>query len=312
MRKGSENAPAPAFKKFNWSLKSVRYGKSWFSSANRLEWTKTAVNRLLQFGLLRLFRKYESLLIPLTSQLPLDISCPVYLERIRGASISNDAQMETEADRLADVFTDRMDQNLPNYVEVVNSDYLDIYATKHVEKWVEKVGLHFIRYSQSPSTPALAGSRIPSTLVHLRRQRRRRAPARRLTQKVFSGDVSGSIGEALFALLLTQHYGIPSKNITHLRGTSQTGPSPDFYIRSIPNRLASDLSPFSPSTVISPLFCEVKGATGTQFSTLSEKLRDAFDQVESLRTPPRYGMTGIFLRDALRKTFHGLLTVIQP
>lgn len=242
----------------------------------------------------------------------MDILCPVYLERISSASIANSTSMENEANRLSDIYTDRMNNHRSDYIEAVNSDYLDNYATKHVEKWVEKVGLHFVRYSQSIGTPPLAGSPIPGTLRHRRRHRRTRPRAQRLTQKVFSGDVSGSIGEALFALVLGQRYGIPSEHITHLRGTSQTGPSPDFYIRTITKDLASDFDPTHPERVFPPLFCEAKGATGVQVYTLSDKLYDAFDQVESLRIPACYGVTGVFLRDAWNRTFHAMLTVIQP
>jgi hypothetical protein len=239
----------------------------------------------------------------------LNILCPVYLERTSQNFTSSDQLREVESRRIIAEFLGRMETRRPDFVETVNADYLDNYASKHVEKWVEKVGLHFLRYAQSSVTPSLLG---PSPIGALHNTINGRIAAQRLTQKVFSGDVSGSIGEALFALLLRQRYGVTGARLTHLRGTKQTGPSPDFYIRKVPKALQPLLNPTSPNSAQGPVACECKGATSFNQVGLEEKLAYAFKQVYSLCSLQGYGLASIFLRDASYGAYHCLLTVVEP
>ena len=239
----------------------------------------------------------------------MEISCPVYIERTQAVAISSIHARTIESRRLVSQFALRMQNHSHDYLEPVNVDYLDTYASKHVEKWVEKVGLHFLRYVEASEPPPIVWSLQPLNATH--KVHGVSVPAQKLTQKVFSGDVSGSIGEALMALLLRQHYGAKASKLTHLRGTKQTGPSPDFYLRNVPAELAKDLNPTTKS-VTGPLACECKGATRFIWPSMVGKLKEALAQIDSLTAVGRYGIAAVFLRDAPGRLYHCLLTIVEP
>lgn len=91
-------------------------------------------------------------------------------------------------------------------------------AQVHCEKWVEEVGYHFIRYSTALQTPTLS---YPSN---------QRLNRRILKSKVYSGDVSGTIGEALFSLYLIKCFSLGDSDFAHLRADKMSGVYPDFAI----------------------------------------------------------------------------------
>jgi hypothetical protein len=88
---------------------------------------------------------------------------------------------------------------IPDFELAFHPRLLGMVAQIHCEKWVEEVGAHCSLYSGAMDrydAPALA-SPVGVTGEGLI-----------LKNKVFSGDVSGTIGEALFSLFLTGSMGV--------------------------------------------------------------------------------------------------------
>lgn len=234
------------------------------------------------------------------------IQGPAYIERTSFAGIPSETEIKNEAERLADNFMARIG-GTPDFEFRWNVERVDGYSQKHVEKWVEKVGLHFRLYATTRRSPAHI---IPSALPRVTTTLRGRMPLLRLKYKVFSGDVSGSIGEALLAGLLRVRYRLLDSEITHLRATKTTGRAPDFYISRIPDTLANDLDPANPAGVNPPLVVEAKGATSFSAQIMKSKLARALTQIEMLRR--YYGLVCIFVRDAPGHQYRILMVVVQP
>lgn len=236
------------------------------------------------------------------------IQGPIYIRRISSASLTTALQIESESAALSENFANLMEAGNSDYIFAWDTDYVDNYAQKHVEKWVERVGLHFHLYSSRRAGPTLLGGRAPQTVQTPTATR----PVLKLTQKVFSGDVSGSIGEALLAVILHLRYGLYSTDFLHLRATKQSGKAPDFYIKRITPRLAQDLDPVNPAQVNAPLVAEVKGATSFATSAISGKIGDGLSQVQAFRTLNCYGLASVFLRDPVNQQYHGFMVVVRP
>jgi hypothetical protein len=236
------------------------------------------------------------------------IQGPIYISRISSASLTTALQTERESVTLSENFASMMEAGNWDYVFAWDTDYVDNYAQKHVEKWVERVGLHFHLYSSRRAGPMLLGGQAPQGVQTPTATK----AVLKLTQKVFSGDVSGSIGEALLAVLLRLRYGLQSTDFLHLRATKQSGKAPDFYIKRITPRLAQDLDPVNAAKVNAPLVAEVKGATSFTTSVISAKITDALSQVQALRALNCYGLASVFLRDPVNQQYHGFMVVVRP
>jgi hypothetical protein len=156
----------------------------------------------------------------------LSIKGPAYIERVPASQLTTTTAIESVSRRLAETFLSRLG-TAGDFITAWNISSVDRYAQKHVEKWVESVGLHFRLYSYAKKTPSV-------NLPPSKSQRSVLPTGSRLKYKVFSGDVSGTIAEALFAFILRDHYGIAGENIIHLRASKTTGRTPDFSIRQVP------------------------------------------------------------------------------
>jgi hypothetical protein len=233
---------------------------------------------------------------------------PVYIERVPSGNLTTQRDIDIEVSGLTNKFWTRIQNRNKDFAYNWDILYLNNYAQKHVEKWVEYIGWHFQLYTLSSTNPAVYGGTIPLSVTTVNGLR----PILRLRQKVFSGDVSGAIGEALLATLMRRRYKLAAYDITHLRATKYTGQAPDFYIRRITQELAQDLEPSASAGVKPPLVVEVKGATTLSQRTVYSKITAALEQVQKLRIVGRYGLVAVFVRDASNRSYHTLLTVVQP
>jgi len=130
----------------------------------------------------------------------------------------------------------------------VNLRLFEYYNAKFSEKQVRRIDQNFFDYSR--------GTRFRLN-VPLQNPPRR---LRYLIQKFFSGDVSGDIGEALFAYFLIEEMNLSSSYIGHTRPDKRGGYlTPDFVIWDISFKLASILQR---NRYALPLLAEVKAFTG--------------------------------------------------
>jgi len=130
----------------------------------------------------------------------------------------------------------------------VNLRLLEYCNTRFSEKQVKRIDENFHDYS--------FGTRF-------RLRQPPQNPPRRLRyliEKFFSGDVSGDIGEALFAYFLMSVMNLTSSQIGHTRPVKRRGYlTPDFVVWDSSRRLASVLQK---SNYRLPLLAEVKAFTG--------------------------------------------------
>jgi hypothetical protein len=237
----------------------------------------------------------------------MEIDGPIYIERINASQITNEPDLKFWCSVLALNFEIRRESDNRSFGVRWDTDYVDVDASIHVEKWIERIGLHFQDYTFATHKPPVPGETVPASIVNSSGEIERVA---KLKVKSFSGDVSGSIAEALFASLLKQRYGIGSWDFTHLRATTER--APDFYIRTVTQQLANDLDSTSPTVIGVPLIAEVKGATAPSRHGIADKLEDAVSQVQKLRSNGLYGIACVFLRDPIRGRYHGMVVVVRP
>lgn len=141
-------------------------------------------------------------------------------------------KQEAQAKTLSSYFDS---QGSPDFQYSLHPLSIDLYGSQHVEKWVEKIGYHISHYLNYQAKPNLSGSSmLPSSSNPY-------DAVSKLTHKSFSGDVSGSIGEALLADLMRRRYGIKSDRIMHLRPAKINTKAPDFLILNAPKSLFADL-----------------------------------------------------------------------
>ncbi len=232
----------------------------------------------------------------------------VYIERIDSSSLASDQQIIDTSKNLATTFHGRMSRGEEDFPILWHTDFVDIDAQKHVEKWVEKVGFHFQLYASRLLPPLTVPTpAIPSSIV---KRTGRRVPVEKLQRKVISGDMSGTIGESLLASMFLVRYGLLPSAIVHLKATKHTGRSPDFYIRSITPELAEVLEPGRTTPIAPPLVAEAKGASKFYPPEIAAKMRSAFEQIEQIRT--NYGLVAIFIRDARNMQYDALIIVVRP
>lgn len=137
-----------------------------------------------------------------------------------------------------------------NYVRTLSiyPGLLEYYNIRYTEKWVRRIDENFLEYSTGTKPPSLniPPIRLPKNL-------------RYLSDKFFSGDVSGMIAESLFIYFLDEL----KVNITlvgHLRPLKRAKAYlPDFVIWDNSPTLRQLIST---SNYKIPIYAEVKGSTG--------------------------------------------------
>jgi hypothetical protein len=230
----------------------------------------------------------------------------IYLERINSTDLQSIPSLFDLSKALAATFDDKIQNSLIESRFTWHTDFVDTDSQKHVEKWVEKIGFHFQLYA-ARYPPRIVSTTIPASVMTTARGR---VPLLKLERKVVSGDVSGTLGEALMASILVIGFGLRPSSIVHLKATKQTGRAPDFYILDIPNDLASFIDPLPNAIIDPPLVIEAKGAAMFDQTSIASKLANAFQQIEQIRTG--YGLAAVFVRDPVNRHYHVLMVAVHP
>jgi len=157
---------------------------------------------------------------------------------------------------------------------------LDHIASIHCDKWVEGTARHFMLY---------AGSSKPSLIQP--KEQAEFSDYNTAKIKGFSGDISGVIGEALFALTLVKKYNLSETDFVHFSATDKI--FPDFGIYNTSQSFAASAQKalnraptFNSSRTLlyaHVLPAEVKAFTGSQITEgqLQNRLFKAFLQLRS-------------------------------
>jgi len=116
----------------------------------------------------------------------------------------------------------------PDSVINVPATQLDHIASLHCDKWLEGTARHMDLYANALETPQLPQPTAHGTVY---------GKFKTIKYKSFSGDASGMIGEALFAFVLTEHFGLSEAGFAHFGASKSTGIFPDFGIHEISQKL---------------------------------------------------------------------------
>jgi len=130
----------------------------------------------------------------------------------------------------------------------VSPGLLEQYNVRYTEKWIKRIDENFLEYNVGirPRLNVPLITQLPRNL-------------RYLSDKFFSGDVSGTIAESLFICLLDE-LGVNISLVGHLRSLKRRNMFlPDFIIwdNSPAIRLLISSDDYQP-----PAYAEVKGSTG--------------------------------------------------
>jgi|GEM_PF-3043907 len=191
--------------------------------------------------------------------------------------------------------------NIPNCCHIpfkrfsVNLASLEVCNSRFSEKQVTRIDDNFCYYSY--------GRRLPLDKPAWR------APkgARFLVQKTFSGDVSGEIGESLFAYFLIAEMGIDWADIGHTRpGKKAAFLVPDFLISDSLFGLAGLVGK---TNYPLPLLAEVKGFTG---KLDPGRIAHAFEQLKALIQKRSYvGLVFLAARDLHRRRYNAYVLRVE-
>ncbi len=153
---------------------------------------------------------------------------------------------------------------------------LDGIASLHCDKWLEGAGLHMTRYAGALLAPALQQQPAKRKVLE---------KFRIINNKSFSGDMSGTIGEALFAFLLIKRFGLSDLDFAHFGASSSTGLFPDFGIHRISPALQTTFAKYAISgknlTSVELIPAEVKAMTNPDNTIVRERLDKAIQQVRN-------------------------------
>jgi hypothetical protein len=128
-------------------------------------------------------------------------------------------------------------------IDPIILEYLNI---RYAEKQVKGIDENFLYYDLGVRLRHL----VPGTPLPIGRSY--------LTEKAFSGDVSGDIGESVFAYFLILELGVDGMRISHLRPEKIRGHlTPDFVILEQNAKLTS----FFGCQYSLPIYAEVKSST---------------------------------------------------
>lgn len=204
-------------------------------------------------------------------------------------------------------------------VEISPSE-LDHIASLHCDKWLEETGLHMSLYAGAVERPKLIdNANNKATIQDFSIAKYRN----------FSGDVSGVIGEAMFALLLIKHFKLRDIDFAHFGASRSTGIFPDFGIHNISDNLRDSFqNSYRRDNLAHPTInlkqthlmpAEVKAMANPDYSIVKERLGKAFQQIRNFWTtrkikssggkPIERGPSIIFLalRNPIRLAYDGVI-----
>ena len=152
----------------------------------------------------------------------------------------------------------------------VLSAEVTFFGERWGEKWVENMGQHLFLYSAG-GTPNLSPGSVPSAVGNWRHV------------KSLSGDVSGAIGETLFALLMRRLYGLRSRSFAHLRAQKSMS-FPDFEIIYPSPSLQAAMKAVVGRSPRNHFPAEVKGISLPDEKTIAQRSYKALSQINSYWT----------------------------
>jgi hypothetical protein len=170
---------------------------------------------------------------------------------------------------------------------------LEQYNIRYTEKWVKRIDENFAEYNLGTKpTLNIPGQPLPRHL-------------RYITDKFFSGDVSGMIAESVFVYLLDQ-LGIDINQVGHLRPLKRRRAFlPDFAIWDNGPSLGSLLVP----TPALPVYAEVKGCSSGLDESRIAKALTQLNKLVGRRTS--VGLIFVLFKDA-GAAYQGALLEVRP
>jgi len=166
-------------------------------------------------------------------------------------------------------------------IDPIILEYLNI---RYAEKQVKGIDENFFYYDLGVRLPnVIPGNPPPSGRNYL-------------TEKIFSGDVSGDIGESTFVYFLTEELSIDGTKIGHLRPEKiKKHLTPDFVVW----EQNTTISAFLQSSYVLPLYAEVKSSTGM---IGVKRIKDGLSQLQMVMPSGSHGL--LFLLQKSRNSVY--------
>lgn len=195
------------------------------------------------------------------------------------------------ASRITDAVMNTLTYENPDKSFYVDEMEINDRAQVHCEKWVEEVGYHFTRYSTATK---------PDLLYPASQSENRYV----LKSKVYSGDVSGTIGESLFSLYIIKCFSLSDGDFAHLR-TDNSSVYPDFAIYTPSHQMLSNFQWHLP--LVTEIPAEVKNANEFKRASIHPQIRKSIQQIRSFwRRRGETGgpsMIGVTIRNQRQQTY---------
>jgi len=191
----------------------------------------------------------------------------------------------------------------------INKWELDHYSRLLAEKWVEEIGLHYSYYVSHIHPPSLLvppSSTVPTEY--------------RLTNKRFSGDVSGVIGEVLYLAYIEKVLELRATNTLHLRPYKGITADPsikrmaDFYTISHKDLQIGTIKVPANSAILG----EAKACTNPVRGYIKKTLDKAYSQIKSSlnllgenNTSPSLAIISLAMRDFKNTTYKLFVIILE-
>jgi len=217
----------------------------------------------------------------------------IQVPAITDPSDNPDTSPKALAAGITNTILDTLENGNPDNEFFVDEIEINDRAQVHCEKWVEEVGYHFARYSTAAQTPSLAFPGSQSTNRRI------------LKSKVYSGDVSGTIGEALFSLYLLKCFSLSDGDFAHLRADSGSGVYPDFAVYMPSQQMLSNFGWTIP--LVSEIPAEVKSANEFTRSAIRPRIVKSIQQIRNFWVKRNLtegpSMIGLTVRNQRQQTY---------
>jgi hypothetical protein len=178
---------------------------------------------------------------------------------------------------------------------LVNPVLFEQFNFQYSEKQVTRIDDNFFYYSLGTRFRIQSPSQSPPRRI------------RYLIRKSFSGDVSGDIGEALFAYFMIQEMGVHNDRLGHTRPEKKRNLlTPDFVVLERTSALSALLQT---SNYPLPILAEVKGFTGFVDRT---RVSHALGQLQALGSNPSlFGMAFLATRNESRRGYDAYVVRVK-
>jgi hypothetical protein len=175
---------------------------------------------------------------------------------------------------------------------IVDPLVLETFNIRYAEKQVIGIDENFSYYNVGYKIPQVALNPPIAARAYL-------------TEKAFSGDVSGGIGESVFVYLLVDALQMNPDRIAHLRPEKfKKCLTPDFLVW----EQNSDLSTLLNASYNPPLYAEVKSSTGPGNS---DKISGGLEQLKAIMPLGSYGFMFLLYRRDPTSSYEGCLVKVE-